>query len=169
MIKLEAFMISSPLRLLSVLSFGLFLVSCAQPRAGEESQTALTGNNAISDAALEEANKKVDFVTHVKPILETKCVMCHNTRTMPGRLSLENRRQAMKPGAMGAFIVPGEPEKSPLIQNIETTHAEVNAMPPVGERVTKQEMVVLTKWIKDGAEWPKGSAGKLNPDWEPNP
>jgi uncharacterized membrane protein len=160
-------MTSYPARLFFAFTASTLLVSCAQ-RAGVESETALTGNNAISDSALKAAKEKVDFVAHVKPILETKCVMCHNTRTLPGRLSLENRKAAMKLGAMGAYIVPGHPEKSPLIQNIQSSHAQVNAMPPVGERITKQEMEVLTKWIRDGAEWPKGSEGKLDPDWQPS-
>ena len=143
-----------------------FITACSHP-GGADSGTSQAGTTVLSAAALKSAKQKVVFADHVKPILETKCVMCHNRKTLPGRMSLENRKAAFSGGATGMPIVPGHPEQSLLITNIKSAHAHMNAMPPVGERITRDELVVLTKWIKDGAIWPEGKAGKLNPDWTP--
>ena len=132
-----------------------------------QSQASPPGETVLSAAALNSAMQHVDFTAHVKPVLEQRCVMCHNRKTLPGRMSLENRKTAMSRGATGTPIVPGHPEESILIANIKSAHAHVNTMPPVGERITKDELAVLTKWIKDGAEWPDGRAGRLNPNWKP--
>lgn len=150
-------------RLLCSLAICATLSACAS-RAGRESETSTEGVNSISDEELKKANKEVNFAEHVKPILETKCVMCHNTKTLPDRPSLESRSAAEKTGTMGAYIVPGHPDKSRLVTHIKSGHADVNAMPPVGDRITPDELEILKKWIAGGAEWPKGKAGALNPD-----
>lgn len=151
---------------LSVVAVGIFSAGCSHP-AGSSSETAPAGQTILSASALKAAKTKVDFTQHVKPILEGRCVMCHNRKTLPGRMSLEDKKRAMSRGATGIPIVPGHPEQSILIGNIRSAHAHVNAMPPVGERITKDELAVLTKWIKDGAEWPDGRAGRLSADWHP--
>lgn len=145
----------------------IIVSACSHPAADRESETSLPGRNVLSGPELAAAKAKPDFVRHVKPILEGKCVMCHNREALPGRMSLENREAAFKPAPTGAPIVPGKPEQSTLIANIQSAHAHLNAMPPVGERITKDELAVLKKWIADGAEWPRGREGRLNPDAEP--
>jgi uncharacterized membrane protein len=138
----------------------LILTCCSTP---EEPETKPLGENSLSQAEIREAKKsRVSFERHVKPILESKCVMCHHRAAMPGRMSLENRREAMKSGALGAFIVPGHPEKSLLIQNISATHQKVSVMPAVGDRLTSDEAQILRKWVSEGAEWPLGAAGTLS-------
>lgn len=161
----DSIMKASLILLISVAVVAGIIVSCSHPVVSE-SETSPAGKTVLSAAALNSARQKVVFTEHVKPILETKCVMCHNRKTLPGRMSLENRKSAFSRGATGIPIVPGHPEQSLLITNIKSAH--VNAMPPVGERITTDELTVLTKWIKDGAIWPDGRAGKLNPDWTPH-
>ncbi len=150
-------------RLLSAALVSALITACSLPRS-QESETSPAGHNVLSDTEMAAAKAKPDFARHVKPILEGKCAMCHNRKTLPGRMSLENREAAFKPAPTGIPIVPGKPEQSILIANIQSAHAHINAMPPVGERITQDELAVLRKWIADGAEWPKGRAGRLNPD-----
>lgn len=143
-------------------AFVLLLSGCAAPHEGE---TTYPGVDSLPPAEMKAAKKKPDFVKHVKPILEGKCVMCHNHKTLPGLMSLENKVQAFKPGASGVVpIVPGHPEGSLLIANVKGTHPHATTMPQVGERVTSNEIAVLSAWIAQGANWPEGSAGRLNPD-----
>ena len=75
--------------------------------------------------------------------------------------ALESHRAALQSRALGAFIVPGHPELSPLLSNARASHHSVSAMPIVGERLTMEETAILTKWIKEGADWPTGRAGTL--------
>ncbi len=120
------------------------------------------GENVLSKEAIHAARTgPVDFTAHVKPMLEAKCVMCHNRKALPGKMSLETREEAMRSGALGAYIVPGHPEKSLLVANVKSAHQKVSVMPAVGERMTQEEYAILTKWVKEGAQWPAGKAGTL--------
>lgn len=120
------------------------------------------GENVLSKKEIKAAKSRpVDFVAHVKPVLERKCVMCHNHQALPGHMSLENRAQARRSGALGAYIVPGQPESSLLIANVHSAHQNISVMPAVGERLTQDEYAILTKWVKEGANWPAGAAGTL--------
>lgn len=120
------------------------------------------GENVLSKEQIKAAKSGlVDFATHVKPVLERKCVMCHNRKALPGHMSLESRQEAVRTKALGTYIVPGHPETSLLVANTSSTHKNVSVMPAVGERLTNDEYVILNKWVKEGANWPSGKAGTL--------
>ncbi len=126
-----------------------------------EPETRPAGEEVLSSEARRSAKTSaVDFVTQVKPILEQRCAMCHNHSSLKGRMSLESRREAVRSGALGTFIVPGHPERSLLVTNVESHH-QGNAMPVVGTRLTADEVLILSKWIREGASWPSGAAGTL--------
>ncbi len=135
------------------------LAACAEV---PESETSPMGDNVLSRKAINAAMEgSVDFVGHVKPVLENKCVMCHNHRALPGHMSLENRREAKRTGALGSFIVSGHPEHSLLIAKVEGGYPAISTMPVVGMRMTAEERAILIKWVKEGAPWPAGAAGTL--------
>lgn len=145
-------------RLSSLLCVAL-IASCSTP---SDSETKPMGENVLSKEAIKAAKSgPVDFVAHVKPVLEAKCVMCHNHKALPGHMSLESRREALRTKTLGTYIVPGHPETSLLVANTASTHQNVSVMPAVGERLTKDEYAILNKWVKEGANWPSGSAGTL--------
>lgn len=129
----------------------------------EESETRPTGQNVLDEATLRQARHgQVDFTTHVKPILEAKCAVCHNQEALPGRMSLASREEARRSGTLGGFIRPGDPESSPLLTRIDSAHSQVKAMPPVGESLTADETALLKRWIAQGASWPMGKDGSLD-------
>lgn len=137
----------------------LLLASCATP---PDSETQPPGDDVLSKEAIHAAKTgPVDFAAHVKPVLEAKCVMCHNRKALPGHGSLENRQEAVRTGELGAYIQPGHPEYSLLVADVKTVHKKVSVMPAVGQRLTKDEYEILTKWVKEGAPWPAGKAGTL--------
>ncbi len=104
--------------------------------------------------------EQVDFVTHVKPLLETHCLSCHNTGLLLGMLNLENRQLAFS----SAFIVPGQPDASKLYTvTLLTEGKHVQAMPPEGPRLSEADKEVLRRWIEQGARWPEGPEGALLP------
>ena len=129
------------------------------PRANPE--TAPANWTPLSKTALASAKQHVDFTTHVKPILQAKCLACHSGTQAVARFSMETRTRAFEPGAAGPRIIPGQPERSPLVHNVSTAHANLNVMPPVGQRILPAEMDILRRWIKQGAAWPSGPAGNL--------
>jgi cytochrome c5 len=127
-----------------------------------ESETAPTGPSVLSAAATQQALEgKVSFRNHLKPVLESRCLPCHNGKTVIGLFELTSREKAFQPGPLGPRIIPGQPDKSLLFLNPGGTHKAVQVMPPVGNRLTPDELKLLRRWIVQGAEWPAGSAGKL--------
>lgn len=138
------------------------LIPACQSSSPADSETHPAGTNVLSAAEQERALKgTVDFSHHVKPILETRCVMCHNQDALPGRMNLTNRATAVRTGALGSFIIPGHPEQSHFVTRIGSSPGHLKSMPPVGQRITKDDVAVLQRWIAQGAPWPAGSAGAL--------
>jgi mono/diheme cytochrome c family protein len=145
-----------------ILSTLLLLTACQTP-APSESQTRPPGETALSPAALAAARSgPVDFTRHVKPILEAKCVACHNHEALPGKVDLSNRQSALRTGGLGLWIVPGKPDQSLLLTKISDAPGHLQAMPVVGQQITPDEISVLRKWIIEGAAWPSGRPGALN-------
>lgn len=89
--------------------------------------------------------------------------MCHNSEAQPGKMDLSSQKAAMQTGAIGLWIVPGKPDQSLLLAKIANAPAHLKAMSPVGEQITPDELAVLKKWVAEGANWPSGKAGFVNP------
>ncbi len=108
------------------------------------------GQNVPAD---EEARLEF-FEKKVRPLLVDNCFNCHsaNTNSQSG-LRVDDRNGLVVGGRRGPAVVPGAPEKSLLIQAVRKVHPEVK-MPPKKE-LSEEQIADLTKWIKDGAAWPK--------------
>jgi uncharacterized membrane protein len=140
----------------------LFMLSACKHTENQGSETAPVGPSVLSDPTMKHALQgNVSFSTHIKPVLESRCLPCHDGKTMPGLFSMTTRDAAFQKGALGPRIVPGKPDQSLLFLNPRGTHKAVNVMPPVGNRLTPEELKLLGRWIEQGAEWPHGSAGRL--------
>jgi len=125
---------------------------------------ALTTLFLVHGAALTAAESKVDFVTQIKPILQSACINCHHSEGLFGNLNLENRERAFAPRREGAVIVPGSSEKSPLLTVLTLPPKETKkAMPPTGHRIEKEKVGLIRAWIDQGAAWPEGKDGVIKP------
>src|SRR5436305_384403 len=60
------------------------------------------------------------FETRVRPVLAAKCFACH-TQAESGGLRADSREALLKGGISGASLVPGDPEKSLLVQAVRQT------------------------------------------------
>ncbi|MEQ9581152.1 MAG: c-type cytochrome domain-containing protein, partial [Arenibacter sp.] len=102
---------------------------------------------------------KIDFTFHVKPILSDRCFKCHgpDKNAIEGGLSLNTAEDAYM--ALGKkkdhyAIVPGDVEKSELVNRLYTTDESLMMPPPESNlTVTKYEKEILKKWIEQGAEY----------------
>ena len=93
------------------------------------------------------------FEKKIRPLLADNCFNCHSTNTNSrGGLRLDDRNGLLAGGDHGAAIVPGDPEKSLLIKAVKQT--DKLKMPPM-KQLSEQQIADLTKWIQDGAAWPK--------------
>ena len=95
----------------------------------------------------------IDYNTQVKPIFNKKCIACHGGVKAKSNFSLLFREDALKPAKSGKYpIVPGHPGKSEMIRRI-TEKDEEERMPYKHDPLAKEEISILRKWIKQGAEW----------------
>jgi hypothetical protein len=84
------------------------------------------------------------FDTRVAPILTRRCLGCHNEQLKNGNVSFLDRDSLLR------VITPGNPEASKLIDTLR--HDGDIQMPP-GPKLPRQEIEILTEWIKRGAVW----------------
>lgn len=124
----------------------------------------MTGTPTLFAAALIGASllsaqpaAKPDFAQDVKPLLQRKCVMCHNARLAQNGVRLDDGDAAMAGGYSGPVIVPGKPAESKLLQRV-TSDKPGFRMPPSGPALTETEVATLRSWIDAGAVWPKSAS-----------
>jgi hypothetical protein len=98
------------------------------------------------------ADQRDFFEMRVRPVLAKNCFGCHTAAKMGG-LEMSGREALIKGGKSGPAIVPGDPDKSLLIQAVAQTHDRLK-MPPAG-KLPETEIADLRAWIKDGAVWPE--------------
>ncbi len=120
-------------------------------------------------AARDETALVEFFEKKVRPVLVNNCYNCHSANTnSQGGLRVDDRNGLIHGGGRGPAVVPGQPHKSLLIQAIRHTHAKLK-MPPK-KHLSDQEIADLTRWITDGAAWPKphvpASIGRPSADYE---
>jgi mono/diheme cytochrome c family protein len=91
------------------------------------------------------------FESKVRPILATNCYACHTNSQLAG-LRLDSRAAMLKGGQSGPSLVPGDPDKSLLIQAVRQT-GELKM--PKGGKLKKEEVEALVEWVRAGAVWPE--------------
>ena len=97
--------------------------------------------------------RRVDFNTEVKPIINAKCITCHGGVRAKGGFSLLFREDAFAKTESGRpAIVPGDPDHSEMIRRISSVDPEVR-MPYKHEQLSKEEIGILREWVKEGAPW----------------
>lgn len=97
--------------------------------------------------------RKVDFNTEVRPILNRSCISCHGGVKQSGGFGLVFRENALRETRNGKYaIVPGSPDRSELIRRITHQDPEMR-MPLEKDPLTAEEIEVLTSWIDQGAQW----------------
>jgi hypothetical protein len=107
------------------------------------------------------------FERHIRPVLAERCYECHSTqaRKAKGKLLLDSQPGIAKGGASGPVLVPGDVEKSRLIQAIRWTDADF-AMPPKG-KLAPQQIERFEQWVKMGAPDPRTESASAAPKKAP--
>ena len=108
------------------------------------------------------AQKTVDYLRDVKPILKEHCFACHGALKQKARLRLDTAEAARRGGLSGTALAPEHPGKSLLIDRISTTNSD-ERMPPEGKPLTEAQIAILRKWIQQGARSPAGEKPESDP------
>jgi uncharacterized membrane protein len=112
---------------------------------------ALAWSSVRELRADEPTPPRVDFQKAIRPILVEKCYRCHDEKKQEGKLDMTRREKLLQGGNSGPALVPGNVEKSLMMELIE-----FGEMPPAKEKqpVTKEEFEKLSAWIEAGAPMP---------------
>jgi hypothetical protein len=122
------------------------------------SMVCFTSGGQVAPKQLEPTKEGIEFFErYVRPILADHCYECHSTQAkkVKGQLLLDSRPGIAKGGASGPVVVPGDIEKSPLIQAVRWTDSDL-AMPPKG-KLTAEQIARLEHWVKMGAPDPRAA------------
>ncbi|HUG91630.1 MAG TPA: PSD1 and planctomycete cytochrome C domain-containing protein [Planctomycetaceae bacterium] len=96
----------------------------------------------------------IDFVRDVQPILNSRCLGCHNGVKGAGGLRLLERGDVLGEAESGSRpVVPGKPEGSELLRRVASNDA-ADRMPADGEPLSPREIETIRQWIAEGAVWP---------------
>jgi mono/diheme cytochrome c family protein len=108
---------------------------------------------AAAGSARADEEEKVDFRRAILPIFEGACVECHGLKKASGGLRLTTGSKVMAGGITGPLVVPGKPEDSYLLKRLRG-EGEEDRMPLKGDALSKEEIKIVERWIKEGAVIP---------------
>ena len=134
------------------LGFVLAALSIAQAEEPAAETPAVPAAAAVGSTGAEY------FEVHVRPLIVARCQKCHGADKQEMGLRLDRREPFFRGGDDGPVVVPGNPDKSLLIQAVR--HSGEVKMPP-NETLSDTEIATLTDWVKSGAPWPDDQV--LNP------
>ena len=102
-----------------------------------------------------QAPEKVTFDDDVRPLLQRRCSVCHNSDRREGDLDVTSFVNLMQGGGSGTVLEPNDPEGSYLYELV--THADSPEMPPNGNKIPDAEIKLLADWINGGLLENRGS------------
>jgi cytochrome c553 len=115
----------------------------------------LVGQTSVSLGGEPRPDAETFFELKVRPLFHHSCYRCHGGKKVSGRLRIDSRTALLKGGESGPALVPGDPEKSLLLQAVRHSHDNLH-MPP-DKRLPDAAIADLATWIKQGAVWPPSS------------
>jgi hypothetical protein len=106
---------------------------------------------AVQDAELARLEF---FEKKVRPLLAERCYKCHSSggESVKGGLLLDSRDGILRGGHSGPAVVPGDPDRSPLVRAVRGSDEEIR-MPPKS-RLAAAEIADLETWVRMGAPAP---------------
>ena len=107
-----------------------------------------------------QADEKLNFFENkIRPVLAEKCYSCHSKKAaeagkLKGDFYIDMREGLLRGGESGPAVIPGQPEKSLLMQVIRHEIIDMQ-MPPKKAKLTDQQIANFETWIKDGLTDPR--------------
>ncbi len=102
-------------------------------------------------AVIEDIDEAAVFADVIQPILDQKCVSCHNSGKAKGDLLLTSQKELLLGGASGSLLDSMEVEKKSLLMHrIHMPLEEEEHMPPKGKvQLTPEEVLLLEWWMEN--------------------
>ncbi len=95
------------------------------------------------------------FEKEIRPLLAEHCYQCHSSdaKKLKGGLMLDSAAGWQRGGDTGEAILPGEPDKSPLIHAVR--YADRDLQMPPKYKLDDDAIAALEKWVAMGAPDPR--------------
>ena len=111
---------------------------------------------AFKAEPITDVNQAMVYAQIVNPILQTRCVQCHNAEKSKGELRMDTPTMLKKGGEDGPIFVAGKGIDSEMIKRCLLDDGDEHHMPPKGKtQLTDQQVTLLTWWIDEGASFDK--------------
>lgn len=113
----------------------------------------VTPTKEVALPPLEEALVYNDVI---KPILDSKCMSCHNEGKAKGELILATKEEILRGGKSGHLWDSTQEDGGLLLQRLYLPETAKKHMPPVGKpQLTPVELNLLKAWVRGGAVFDK--------------
>ncbi len=105
------------------------------------------------------------FEKRIRPVLTEHCYVCHSltAREVQGKLRLDSREGMRRGGETGPAVVPGDPQKSLLLEAIRHESFE---MPP-DKQLPAAVIADFERWIRAGAVDPRDRPDSQSAEHDP--
>ena len=98
--------------------------------------------------------EKPVFTSLIQPLLDDKCVKCHNDKKSKGGLKMHTIESLKQGGKNGYVLNFDKPELSEILIRIHLPEQEKKHMPPSsGKQFSREEINVISQWINQGSSF----------------
>jgi hypothetical protein len=101
------------------------------------------------------ARMPIDFAHKIVPLLQKRCAKCHAGTQRKGGYSINTRQSLIAGGDGGAAVVLRKSDESDLIERVSSDDSALR-MPPEGEKLTREQVDLLKRWIDSDLSWDEG-------------
>src|SRR5256885_16395097 len=91
----------------------------------------------------------VSYSRDIAPIFALHCNSCHGDSGTAGNLVTRTHADLMR---TGDTIVPGDPDRSQVVQFIEGRRGEEHRMPLGAAPLAAEQIALIRRWIAEGAK-----------------
>ena len=106
----------------------------------------------LSEVESSEVDSLYVFEDLIFPVLEEKCITCHNENRAYGGLNMNAFESMMEGGNSGSGIQKGKPYESLIYKRISFPQDHPKFMPPAGVPMSYDQIAIIEWWIDKGAK-----------------
>lgn len=111
-----------------------------------------TATAAEVDLTGREPDSVLVFTELLQPMLELRCVACHDDARQNGGLRLDAAHHVLAGGRGGPIVTAGEPMSSEWLRRVTLPRSNRKSMPPKGDALDYADVRLLAWWIERGAD-----------------